>query len=146
MKKSPKSSKPKVFFNASVILAGLKSPRGGSAKVIRWAKSGKIQGFISEIIFDEVMRRSPKINWRPQITAKVIVPIFTASAAPASKLVKEYSRTVTDLGDSHVLASARELNCDYLVSLDKKHLLALASKVKPFRIVTPGQLIKTLAK
>lgn len=47
-------------------------------------------------------------------------------------------------GDSHVLASALELDVDYLVSLDKKHILALKGKIKKFAIVSPKELIEKL--
>ena len=33
-----------VFFNASVILTGLKSPKGGSGKILSWVNKGKIKG------------------------------------------------------------------------------------------------------
>lgn len=49
-----------------------------------------------------------------------------------------------DQGDSHVLASALELDVDYLVSLDKKHILALKNKIKKFAIASPKELIEKL--
>jgi len=45
---------PTVLFNASVVLAGLKSPQGGSGELLLWSKQKKIQGLISEAILDEV--------------------------------------------------------------------------------------------
>ncbi|KKS79399.1 MAG: hypothetical protein UV54_C0035G0010 [Candidatus Beckwithbacteria bacterium GW2011_GWA2_43_10] len=144
--KKVKNSKPKVFFNASVILAGLRSPGGGSGKVIGWAKNGKIDGVISEVIVDEIMCRCHKVDLTPRQAAGQITPFFNISPAPAAEAVEQYTRIVKDFGDRHVLAGAQENKCRYLVSLDKKHLLALRKKIKRFRILSPGQLIESLSK
>ena len=70
--KKVNSLKPKVFFNASVILAGLRSPGGGSGKIIGWVKNGKIDGVISEVIVDEVIRRCSKIGSKEFRTDKTL--------------------------------------------------------------------------
>ena len=51
-------------------------------------------------------------------------------------------KLVKDFGDIHLFESAESLRVDYLVSLDKKHVLSLARKVKSFKIVSPGGLIE----
>ena len=44
----------RVLFNASVVLAGLRSKNGASGELLRLVKIGKIDGLISQIIFDEI--------------------------------------------------------------------------------------------
>ena len=61
-------------------------------------------------------------------------------------MVKKYKSIVTDFDDAHLIASAQELKVDYLVSLDKKHILALKRKFKVAKIVNPGELIEILKK
>lgn len=54
----------------------------------------------------------------------------------------KFSKIVIDAGDAHVLASCRETKAQFLVTLDKKHLLILGKKIKWTKIVSPGELIE----
>jgi len=136
---------PIVIFNASVVLAGLRAPSGGSGKVLSWAKGGKIKGIISEIVLDEVFRHVAKIGQEEKRALKYLGSIFKKIFPPPQKEnVEVYENIVKDLGDAHILASAKEAKANFLVTLDKKHLLVLKNKVKDFEIVTPGQLIEKL--
>lgn len=142
MKKKSTSS---VFFNASVILAGLHSPSGGSAKLLNWVKQGKLEGLISEIILDEALRHSDKIGLNQDLAREKILKIFTKiSIAPKETSVLKFKDLITDPGDAHVLASSKELKVGYLVSLDKKHILSLQNEVGDFKIVSPKQLIEEI--
>lgn len=135
-----------VFFNPSVVLAGLASPTGASAEILKRVKRGKITGAISEIILDEVTRRSDKIGISSQKVQKQTLSIFRfPHPAPNKSTVAKYGSIVADYGDAHVLASAAETAADFLVSLDKKHILILQDKIKQFKIVSPGKLIQILA-
>ena len=133
-----------VFFNASVVLAGLKSPKGGSGKILSWAKKGKIKGVISEIILDEILRNALKIGFDKFVLEKRIKEIFQVETAPKQEIVNHYGSIVIYFGDAHVLASSEQVRADYLVSLDQKHILILKDKIEVFKIVTPGELIKTV--
>jgi predicted nucleic acid-binding protein len=136
----------KILFNASVILAGLHSPSGGSAKVLKFVKSRKIKGVISEIILDETIRHSDRVNLSPKEVSEFCQKtFFEILPAPKAQTVQKYNKIVIDEGDSHVLASAEEGRINFLVTLDKKHLLILKGKVKNLRIVTPGELILLVA-
>lgn len=134
---------PIVLFNASVILAGLKSPSGGSAKLLRWNKERKINGLASEIIVDEALRNASRIKFSEEEVYSAINKTFRSICPPPqASLVSKFKAIVIDYGDAHVLASAKEENVDFLVTLDKKHLLVLKNKIKIFKIVSPGELIE----
>lgn len=136
-----------VLFNASVVLAGLRAPKGGSGKILFWAKKRKINGLISEIILDEVFRNLTKINRSQKRSWYKLRAVFTkVCLPPLINNVNYFQSIVVDHGDAHVLASAKEIKADFLVTLDKKHLLYLSKKVKEFKIVTPGQLIELLSR
>lgn len=136
---------PTVFFNASVVIAGFISSNGGSAKLLRYVKENKIRGIISEIIYDEVMRKSEKTDLSKEVIKRKLFLIFNSiKKAPDENLVKKFNNIVIDLGDSHVLASSIEAKADFLVTLDKKHLLVLTEKIKGLNIVSPKQLIEIL--
>lgn len=145
MLKNQNNLKPKVFFNASVILAGLNSPTGGSGKLLSWCRNQKINGIISEIVMDEAVRHAEKIKVKPTHIRLTIKAIFNQILeAPAEKNVAKLNKIVIDAGDAHILASCYEEKPDFLVTLDKKHLLVLQKKIKWVKIVTPGELIENL--
>lgn len=138
---------PLVFFNASVILAGLASPKGGSAKLLRLVREQKIRGVISEIILDEVVCRSERVGIEKTVAAKKTATIFRqVLPAPDAQLVNRFHRIVLDPGDAHVLASTFQAKATVLVTLDRKHLLSLAKSVRTFRILSPKQLIELLPR
>mgnify|MGYP001571362259 CR=1 FL=1 len=141
-----KSKSLKVFFNASVILAGLHSPRGGSAKLLTWAKKRKISGIASEIILDEVLSRCGKINiTKNEVNRKLQSVLSEITPPPKRSTVDAFKKIVVDVGDAHVLASGKETKADYIVSLDKKHILVLKGKFKNPKIVSPGELIEIIS-
>lgn len=135
-----------VFFNASVVLAGLKSPKGGSGKILSWANKRKIKGVISEIILDEVLRNASKIGFDKPVLEKKVKKIFQIEVAPKQEIVNQYGSIVIYFGDAHVLASCKQSKADFLVTLDQKHLLVLKNQIKKFKIVTPGQFIEMISQ
>lgn len=142
-----RSKTPKVFFNASAILAGLHSPKGGSAKLIAWAKKREITGIASEIILDEVFRRLGKIKLKESEAKTRLRGMFSEiTPVPKRSAVDAFKKIVIDFGDAHVLASSKETKANYLVSLDRKHILSLKKHVKKPKIVSPGELIQILSK
>ena len=146
MKKKRKGLKARVFFNASVILSGLRSSRGGSGKILAWSKSHKIVGIVSEVVLAEVLKHAEKIGLEKEDVANKMVTIFPRiSPAPSFQNVSAYQKKVVDPGDAHLLASALESQADFLASLDKRHILSLQEDMKEFRIVSPGQLIEILS-
>ena len=138
------SKKPLVFFNASVILAGLHSPSGGSAKVLNWSKTGEIKGCISELVLLEAIKHADKIKMNKILLEKEILDIINFITPAPLKLDQKFKKIVQDVGDIHLFTSAKDLKVDYLVSLDKKHVLSLKNKVKIFKVVSPGELIHLL--
>lgn len=133
----------KVLFNASVVLAGLRSANGASGSLLQMIKSNKINGLISQLILDEVIRHADKINLDQNTARQKAENIFGSniSPAPLEQNVETYSSKVSDPGDAHVLASYKEENCDALVTLDKKHLLILQGKIKGINIFSPGEFL-----
>lgn len=141
----PKRKIPKVFFNASVILAGLRSPSGGSGKILKWGRQKKIKAIASEVILDEVLRNAARIGLSEDQVAKSAKDIFLIVPAPGASLVKNFHKISVNVGDSHVLAGSTETKANFLVTLDQKHLLVLKDKIKKFKIVSPGELIEILS-
>jgi len=139
-------SVPNVLFNASVVLAGLKSPMGGSGKLLQWANQKKITGIISEVILDEIRCNINKAGLNKKSINKIVTTFPKVLPAPKKSTVISFYEVVIDYGDAHVLASALEADAQFLVTFDKKHLLSLQNKVKMIEIVSPKQLIKILSE
>lgn len=136
-----KQKRLKVLFNASVILAGMKSSDGASGELIRWVRSRKMNGVISELILEEAVRHADKIGLSTEEMRSKSKSTFEISSAPDEEIVETYKRVVIDFGDAHVLAAAVSEKCSVLVTLDKKHLLVLKGKVRGVQILSPGELI-----
>lgn len=146
MKKNQKNLKPKVLFNASVVLSGINSPNGGSGKLLDFVKENKIDGVISEVILDEILKHTNKFDLAQSEVLEVCQAVFNnIVTAPKQKSVRESSKLVIDDGDAHVLATCEEQKIKYLVTLDKKHLLILKGKIKGLNIMSPGELIELLS-
>ena len=136
-----------VFFNASVIISGLKSPKGGSAKLLSWVKKGKIHGIISEIVVDEIRKHADRVGITADYVEKVVHTTgLKISPAPGKDKTLAYEKRVIDAGDAHILSSSDENKVKYLVTLDKKHLLVLKDKIQKFKIVSPKEFIERIVE
>ena len=136
---------PLVFFNASVILAGLKSSTGASKKLLEWAAQGKIRAVVSEVVLDEVWRNFRKLDISEALLKKNVIS-FRIEKAPAGKELKRFKKLVVDPDDVHILTSVKEVDADFLVTLDKKHILVLQKKIRWTKIVSSGELLKILLR
>jgi len=137
-----KKQKIRVFFNASVILAGLRSPKGASGRLLSWIKQQKITGVISEIVWNEVLRNAHNLNLSQEDTKRWMEKHLLIITAPEQSKFAPYENMVVDAGDVHLFVSTEESKSDYLVSLDKKHVLTLREQITLFRIISPGELIE----
>lgn len=138
----------RVYLDASVIIAALLSPTGGSAKLLEFVKLGAVAGVVSQTVIDEVEEHSFKIRKSHKEIRKFIQEnsiivrerIDEFESAPFKDLIEEE--------DIHVVAGARLTKCDYLVTLDKKHLLKEEVKkiLKPLKVVAPKEILLDLTK
>lgn len=147
MKRRQKNLKLRVLFNASVVLSGFRTPKGGSGKLLGFIKNRVVEGKISEVIFDEILKHSEKLSVPVSKSARLSLELFgNFLPAPSGESVHEYKKVVIDEGDAHVIASCKEAKIKYLVTLDKKHLLILKGKIRGLKILTPGELIALIAE
>lgn len=136
---------PRVLFNASVVFSAFYSATGASRKLMTFIKRKRINGLISETILDELLKHADKIPVdRERLRREVDQYFGNILPAPEEKNVSYYKRLMLDAGDAHLFASYREAKCDYLVSLDKHHVLALKGKLKGVTIHSPAEVLKLL--
>ncbi|MCH7640844.1 putative toxin-antitoxin system toxin component, PIN family [Patescibacteria group bacterium] len=137
----------KVFFDASVILAGLMSKTGGSAVLLRLSEKGKLKTATSRLVLEEVKRNiKKKLSKRQLIVfAEWLKKAKPQVVAVSQNEIKKYKEIVASK-DAHVIAGAVKTKVKYLVTLDKKHLLKINQEKTSlsFKILTPGDLINLL--
>ena len=138
----------KVFFDASVIIAALLSPSGGSSQLFKYITLGKIVGITSQTVIEEILeedkfqrvKRSRREIEQFIADSRLIIrkSISISEIAPYHGLV--------DIEDAHLIAGASLTRSKYLVTLDKKHLLPkdIREKFLPLKIISPGQLLEKL--
>lgn len=138
----------RVFFDASVIIAALLSPSGGSSELLKYIRLGKIVGITTQTVIEEILeedkfqriKKSQKEIEHFIARSRLIVrkPITTDDIEPYQGLV--------DIEDAHLIAGANLTRCRHLVTLDKKHLLRpdIQKKFLPLKIISPGQLLTEL--
>ena len=138
---------PKVFIDSSVLIAAILSNCGGSAIILRQGRDKKIITIISESVFEEILSKALKINKSSlEITDFISKHSIFIRKNDSTDKVSEFSNFVSDPKDIHVIAGAKLSNCDYLVTLDKKHLLnpQVKKAVKPLKTVSPKRFLREL--
>ena len=137
----------KVFFDASVIIAAILSPTGGSAKLLNISKNKNIIAITSQTVIDEVEAHTDKIHTTPGNIAWYIKNSGMLVRERITQTEIEKVSAVIDSTDAHLIVGARGAVCQYLVTLDKKHLLRsdVQKMVAPLQIVNPKDLLGKLA-
>lgn len=136
----------KVYFDASVIVAAIISLNGGSAKLIQFVKLGEILGITSQTVVEEVEKHSTRIG---KTVAEIRLFIKDSQILVRKKVTKAEAKPYRDLvaeDDLHVITGAKLTKSDYLITLDKKHLLKdeVRKLVKPLKIVNPKDYLQRL--
>lgn len=139
----------KVFFDASVIFSAIYSSSGASAKIISLIKSGYILGITTQTVVEELESNIHKIKGLKigDVHEYISENNILVRQAITQTEIELYKGTV-DEKDIHVLVGAILSNCDYLLTLDKKHLdnPKIKRQVRKVMIISPGNLLKTIAK
>lgn len=140
----------RVYFDASIIIAALLSPTGGSSLLFEYVKRKIIIGITSQTVIMEVLEEDKSIKIK---RSKSEIEQFIAQAnlvvreAITLNEIAPY-RDLVDVEDAHLIAGAIFTKCSHLVTLDKKHLLRedVKQKFLPLKIMSPKELILFLNK
>jgi len=135
------------FFDASVLVAGAYSPGSGSALVLRTCI---VAGFRAQITSAVIMECARTLEDFAPASMDRFHNLLTdidwmLLSVPAEETLKGYERCVHPK-DAHVLAAAVEGGAEFLLTLDRRHLLAACPAVEeaelPIIILTPGDFIQ----
>lgn len=134
----------KLFLDASVIIAATLSPKGGSAKVIKLGQLGSWAQITSQTVIDEVKDHTGKIG---KSTIEIDQFIKEHSVIVRKRMTKLEIKPfieLVDASDAHLIAGSKLTGADFLVTLDKKHLLKedIKNRFKPLKIVNPEELLR----
>jgi putative PIN family toxin of toxin-antitoxin system len=140
----------RVFFDASVIIAALLSPSGGSALLLQFIKTGTIVGIISQTVIEEIVeedKRNKLHKTKEEIEQFIAESGLVVSEAITLDEIKPYQNMI-DEEDAHLIAGATLTKCSYLVSFDKKHVLRedIKKRFLPLIIVNPKGILEELVK
>jgi len=140
----------KVFFDASVIIAALLSPTGGSSLLLQHIKSKVFIGITSQTVLEEILEEDkPKRLKRSyeEIGEFIAHSGLIVRESITTKEIAPYKDDV-DEEDAHLFAGALLTKCSHLVSLDKKHVVRpdIQKRFLPLRIVAPKKLLEQILK
>lgn len=131
----------KVFLDASVMIAAILSSGGGSAKILSLASKSKILAIVSQTVVLEVLEHKEKIGkTEDEINNFVIQNKIVVREEISYEEAQKYFKSI-DKDDAHLIAGAKLTKCDYLISLDKKHVLSLDDKFSPLKISSPKEFL-----
>lgn len=113
----------KVFFDTSVLFSAIYSSTGGSYQICQLVRQGKIKGLTSQTVVKELLANTSKFSKKTEILPEefIVVHKLIVRNEISEQEIKLY-RTIISAKDAHILAGATLCCCDYLLTLDKKHL------------------------
>lgn len=120
------------------------SPTGGSAKIIKLGNLSSWAQITSQTVIDEVKAHGHKIGKSPEEIDQFIQAAgFMVRKRVTKQEIKPYLGLI-EKDDAHLIAGAKLTKCDYLVTLDKKHLLKkdIKGRFKLIKIVNPEEFLK----
>jgi len=141
-------TRPRLFIDASVLIAAAASPKGGSAAVLELGRRGHARLLTSKLVLTEAER-----NIRQKLPSDVLVRFYQQVGTVHLKIVPAATEDeiaaaseIVATKDAHVLAAALKGRADALLTLDRRHLLALAVRqASPIAIQAPGEFLQQFA-
>lgn len=136
----------RAFIDTNVFFAACYSIEGASFEIFQQSLLGNVQLVISNFVFEETKRnlaiKSPENladydKFVNNVSFEIVNPTKRAVLQAA-----EY----TALKDAPIVAAAKKAKVDYLVSLDRRHLVGVSevSARSGLQIILPGELLEKL--
>ena len=139
---------PRIFLDSSAFFAAAYSRTGHAYDLLLMGVRGEIGIVISQIVITEVRRNlAESAPDRLEVLDYIMGGISFELVKPTKRQVVAAIKYVV-LKDAPIVAAARMAKVDYLVTLDKKHLLGKPELVRYVRadILTPQQAFERLSQ
>lgn len=139
--------KYKVFLDSNVIISGLLSQKANPFLVLKAADEKKFIFYSGNFILAEIEKnlseKAPQALPHFWIIWKKLNPKILE--LPSESEIEKFDRVINYLPDQVILSTCEKNKIDYLVTLDKKHLLKKEVQNETrVRIVRPEELLKKI--
>ena len=137
---------PRLFIDSSVLFSAANSAKGHSRDLMIMSANGEIIILLSNYVLQETFRNLAQLKQPPLEAFEEILANTNIEVVEVSKLAVLDAGKLVALKDSPIIAAAKLAKVDFLVSLDKKHILnhpELESYIKA-AIVTPVEAFQKL--
>ena len=136
----------RVFLDTSVLFAATLSSTGASREIISLGLAGRLTLVLSDYVIEEL--RGALKRKAPESVSAVddfLQALEFENVRPSKREVLSVAE-YTELKDAPVVAAAVKARVDYLVSLDRRHLVDRpeVEDGSGLRIVLPGDLLHLL--
>jgi len=136
-----------IFIDASVLFAASDSPRGASREIVRYAQKGQVILVVNQFVLEETKKNLA--NKRPEALLafediKETIPFKTINPTKAEVLAMQPH---TALKDAPHFATALKAQVHCIVSLDRKHMIDIRSKVQAnlgLKILLPAEFLQEI--
>lgn len=135
----------RLFIDACVLVSAANSPDGGSARLLQIAEEGAIRLVATRLVLHEAKTNIIDLLGRPVWPwfHRIISPLRLSLADPSTSKEKAEWAKITSIKDAHVLAGAIKGKADFLITLDKKHILKPPVQAAfPIPILSPGDFLQ----
>ena len=135
----------KVFFDASVLFSGFYSPIGASRALLEMTKINLIHGITTQTVIEELKNNLEKFT-KPIDIGRLINDYQIIVREKITRQELSLFKNLVEEKDLHILTGAILTSCQYLVTLDKKHLnnQKVKKKITQIKIVSPKELLKII--
>jgi predicted nucleic acid-binding protein len=136
----------RAFIDTNVLFSACYSTKGASCEIIRAALRGHIRLVISPLVREEATRNlSQKVPQAIPLLTQFLDAIPFEVVRPTKREVLA-AAVYTELKDAPIIAAAIKAQVDYLVSLDRRHLVdvVVVRQRSGLTIVLPDQLLTSL--
>jgi predicted nucleic acid-binding protein len=138
------AAEPRVFLDTSVLFAAVLSETGGSRLILKLGESGAVGLWVGSRVLKEAEAVLNRKAAQSKSTFALLLDQAEVSVGPSpdQAALSQARAVVTYPSDAHILGEALAAEVDYLVSLDRKHLVGnpRASDL-PFPIGAPGDFL-----
>ena len=138
--------RPRAFLDTSVIVAAVLSPEGGSRMVLKLGEAGVVALCVGPTVLAElddiVSRKAPQT--RAHLAKLLDAARVAVGPAAPSTLLADTRLAVSHPADAAIVAEALAARAEWLLTHDKRHLLAAAGDVAGLTIGTPGDFLAAL--
>ena len=139
------STKSKLFFDSSALIAGVLSRTGAACVLMLFSEQGKLDLFISEHVIEEcersLARKAPAALPAFRTALKDIQPKIVTALTIEEIQASLYM--ISDPTDAPILAAAIKAKVDFLVTHNRRHFLddPKVAEKSGLKIGTPGDAL-----